>query len=83
MRNDQCWFLDILNDVGHCKRFPAAGNPQKCLCFITTANTVTEFFNCLGLITGGLEIRMKFELCHFGRIYVDKEIETRAMIPEY
>ena len=53
--------VEVLDDVGHGKRFAASCHAKHDASFLSIFQLGNQFLNCLWLVPGGLEFCVKFE----------------------
>ncbi len=64
MGDDEGWFLDLLDDIGHGKGLPGAGDAQEDLLFLLLQHPSAQFLDGLGLISRGPEFRNELKGSH-------------------
>ena len=70
MRDDEGWFLDILDDLGDSEGFTGSGDAEEGLEGEFFEDTVTDFLDGFGLVAGGLVWSDELELIfHIGLKY--------------
>ena len=61
MRNDQRWFVQGCNHIGHGKGLSGAGNSQQCFKLVALLESFYKLFDRLWLISRRLIFTVKFE----------------------
>ncbi len=68
MSNDQCRFIQLLDDICHREGFSGAGDTEKCLALVAFLKTFDKIGDRLGLVAGGNPIRPFSELHRSRRV---------------
>ena len=53
VRNDQRWFIQLLDDIGHRKGLTGAGDAKECLALVAFFKAPDQLLDGLGLVAGG------------------------------
>jgi hypothetical protein len=65
MSHDECWTLELLDDVGNGKCFSRTSDTEKCLEIISSPDRINKGLDCSGLITSGFVWRIELEHRYF------------------